>query len=854
MSFDPSVLEQAKHEDTSMITCPPTSLLKQVGSDTLDQQELAFLETHLESCKDCQDKVVRLLNQCQTADDTAAQAPSPQPGLPQIPGYTVLGLLARGLVGAVYRARQHSPGREVAIKLLPVGSGTNQATRKMWQREAKTLSLVRHPNVVTLYSMGEHDGYLYLVLDYIKGGSLEDRISDLALPPRIAAILMKTVAEAVQASHQAGVLHLDIKPANILINADHTAPYEEWVPMVGDFGIARLVEELTVLQAITFGAIGTPLYASPEQATADRRELTPKSDIFSMGSTLYRLLTGRPPFMAATAEKTREEVKSAELIPPSRLVPGIPPDLDTIVETCLQRDPERRYASARALAEDLDRWLNGFPIHARPIGRIERLARWTRRHPTTAVLIATLGTVLTLASLGFLVLWRRAEFQRQRATIAYNRLLVEQTKTSTAIQEIFSTLQQSLDSSQGQSAARARSASQRTRQLLARLRENPDQNESLVVTLRPLQHVLTAELTRLGEVEESSALSRELLKNLTVLQQKGSSSPLINNEMTYISLDIYMIEYIKRDLYQCHSMIQRIESLISEAHEDSQLIQKLYLLEGARTSLAGAHRERNEEAQARQVLIDNLQTLRRYQQYPEIKWIADLDEAQLNGDRQASIKAVSELVKLMSKKPIETHIDRVSFWLVEELKLRELMAESYRLNETPTQTAHRIDQRIKILRTEVGDTRSNLDKVVWFIKSQFSVVGAQIRREGRFEESRQLPETILALSDLWADRISKKSEYWLLRTIAYEQSSKYKWKQGAPDLNGVIEDLRLAVIETKKALNDEPDNRDIINKLEMFREKLSNLITDNPQLIARPATSAQPLENASQPLENSKTN
>ncbi len=261
--------------------------------------------------------------------------------------------------------------------------------RRRWLREAQAIGRVRHPNVVQLHEAGEQDGCLYLVLDLIAGGSLAERVSG-PLPARVAVGLMATVARAADHIHHAGMLHLDIKPSNILLDGPPGGPWDQVTPMIADFGIARAGDDPGATATVTIGVHGTPSFMAPEQIAGDRAAIGPRSDVFGLGATLYCLLSGRPPFQAASLIETLDLVRTREPAPPRTLVPGLPRDLETIALTCLRKDPRRRYASAGALADDLQRWLDGFPIRARPVSKLEHASRWCRRRPAFASLLAVL--------------------------------------------------------------------------------------------------------------------------------------------------------------------------------------------------------------------------------------------------------------------------------------------------------------------------------------------------------------------------------------------------------------------------------------------------------------------------------
>jgi eukaryotic-like serine/threonine-protein kinase len=339
---------------------------------------------------------------------TAPQAPAsaPPPDLPpggRFGGYEVNGVLGRGGMGIVYHAHQLSPQREVALKVIRTDRLADLPAdeQRQWlegfRREAQLVaSLEQHPNLVTLYEVGEHDGRPFFTMQLVRGGSLAEtmRGGGWAVGSREGASgsakLVATVARAVYHVHQRGVLHRDLKPANILLD-------EAGRPLVSDFGLARRLDHSGSLVA---GAIeGTAEYMAPEQARGLPGAVTTAADVYSLGAVLYALLTGRPPFKGANDLETLLLVIDREPPPPRSLNPRLSRDLEIICLMCLEKEPGRRYASAAALAEDLECWLADRPlVHARPSGTAERVWRWCRRNPVPAVAAAI---VLVVAAVAF---------------------------------------------------------------------------------------------------------------------------------------------------------------------------------------------------------------------------------------------------------------------------------------------------------------------------------------------------------------------------------------------------------------------------------------------------------------------
>jgi WD40 repeat protein/tRNA A-37 threonylcarbamoyl transferase component Bud32 len=355
-----------------------------------------------------QSKVVRgaeletLAFRKEPSDPSSGNAPSAPPCVfPSIPGSEILSELGRGGMGVVYKARQIRLNRLCALKMILPGAHTGAEFRARFLAEAETIARLRHPNIVQIYSLGDHEGRPYFEMEYIEGGSLARRLDGTPWSPLPAARMVAVLARAVGAAHRLGIVHRDLKPANVLLMADKT-------PKIVDFGLAKTLEaDSHLTKSGVF--YGTPSYAAPEQAEGLTKAVGPAADIYALGAIFYHLLTGRPPFKAATVLQTLEQVRTADPVPPSRLQPGLPRDAETICLKCLEKDPPRRYADASALAEDLDRFLAGKPILARPTAAAERLQKWIRRRPAVALLSAA---VVAVAILGFILVtwqWRRAE-------------------------------------------------------------------------------------------------------------------------------------------------------------------------------------------------------------------------------------------------------------------------------------------------------------------------------------------------------------------------------------------------------------------------------------------------------------
>jgi tetratricopeptide (TPR) repeat protein len=419
--------------------CPPDEQLERLLAGQPGAGEDAAVAAHVEGCAACRQRLERLL----AADtesgvlalrragpspadagatllerfvpDRPAQpagAPEGAPGqpaaaggvLPEVPGYDVEAEVGRGGMGVVYRARHRGLGRAVALKMILAGAEAGPDERARFRTEAEAVARLQHPNIVQVYDAGEHHGRPYLALEFVDGGSLKDALDGTPRPARPSAELVETLARAVHHAHQRGIVHRDLKPANVLLAAGGepgAKPQAAHTPKVTDFGLAKLVAGPAGAAGPTRSGVvvGTPSYMAPEQAAGKVKEVGPAADVYALGAVLYELLTGRPPFRAGTQLDTLLQVLHDEPAPVRRLQPQVPRDLETVCHKCLHKDPARRYGSAEALADDLRRFLDGEPVAARPVSRVERLGRWGRRRPGLAAAVACVLLALALAGL-----------------------------------------------------------------------------------------------------------------------------------------------------------------------------------------------------------------------------------------------------------------------------------------------------------------------------------------------------------------------------------------------------------------------------------------------------------------------
>src|SRR5213592_3929309 len=328
----------------------------------------------------------------------------PSPMLMDFGDYELLEQIGRGGQGVVFRARQKSLNRIVALKVIGLGQWATEANLKRFRLEAEAAARLEHPGIVPIHEVGERDGSCYFSMKFVEGGQLDAVVKREPMSIRQAVELIAKVSRTVHYAHERGILHRDIKPGNILLD-------QRGEPHLTDFGLARLVEsESTVTR--TLEVLGTPSYMAPEQAVGNNAAVSCATDVYGLGAVLYQLLTGHPPFAGGTTYETIKLLLDTEPRQPRLWNSKIDRDLSTICLKCLEKDPKRRYSSALALAEDLERWLKHEPILARHTGITGRSRKWVRRNPSSALLTASL---IALAAAAGWIVWK-SELIRQPLT------------------------------------------------------------------------------------------------------------------------------------------------------------------------------------------------------------------------------------------------------------------------------------------------------------------------------------------------------------------------------------------------------------------------------------------------------
>jgi tetratricopeptide (TPR) repeat protein len=430
-------------------TCPSEDVLTDMLADRLPPERERDIEDHLIVCGRCRDRLDRLTGwdglheeSSATREDTAlphqmvatvaarlARAvPTGRPrrrALPTVPGYELVAEIGSGGCGVVYRAVDRALARTAAVKVLHDRAGPEAHER--FRREAAALALLKHPNIVQIYGFGDEAGQPFLALEYVSGGTLSRFTGGQPQEPAAAARFTEALARGVGAANQAGLVHRDLKPSNVLLDPrpgrSEPASLADFIPKVTDFGVVKALATDPGLTD-TRDFLGTPSYMAPEQAGTGR-PVDRRSDVYALGAILYELLTGRPPFRAATPIDTLVQVAFDDPVSPCQLQPRLPRDLETICLKCLEKSPARRYPTAEALADDLGRFAQGRPVWARPIGWPARMWRWCRRSPARAAVAALAASLLLMFAVAGPIIARREYSLRRQADDNEAAALVE---------------------------------------------------------------------------------------------------------------------------------------------------------------------------------------------------------------------------------------------------------------------------------------------------------------------------------------------------------------------------------------------------------------------------------------------
>ena len=799
-----------------MLDCPSDLILARLGHDTLDVVQRTAIEEHVQRCEKCVGVLEKLVSHGTATAPESASLPAEE-NLPNIPGFAIEGEIGRGGMGVVYRACEPKLARTVALKIVRSGPMTGSRERKRWLSEARCGTRVCHPNVVQLHDADEADGWLYLVLEFVPGGSLRERLGG-PLPARAAAELMMPVAAAMTAVHAAGLLHLDLKPSNILLDSSVDAAWKDACPKVADFGLARPLADPGASSTSMAGPWGTPSYMAPEQIAGDRAVLGPATDVYALGAILYELLAGHPPFQGASTLDTLDQVRGQQPVPPRRLNPKIPRDLETITLKCLEKIPSRRYASAEAMADDLRRWLDGKPIAARPVSTFEKSWSWCRRHPAIAALVTTLLTTFSVGFVTMVLLWTHAEAERNRAEQERTFADRERNRAETGYGSACAALALILD--QGTTGLRstglateqfiARAQTERKRILdLAELRSS----DLEVSKLAYLDVVLRQEFDSHGKTDEARLLNAESL--------------------------LYWEKILRRDPFDQFAQHRRFESAASLAR----------LMEG-QGNAEDALRHWQRASQLGEFIVPAMSVA-------ELGALAECRRSIAGhvdrlGDHERARTILEGMLRILGNVPAKNatpefyaHVAKTQFELgriIQRFSLREidhLTAEDW---------ADRVARFLSsIFTTDSMRPLKESEAGYWFIFQSLDARAAAERRTGKLDDARRTVDRIHALAKLLVVRYPDQAAAHLSLTEEFSQRAKNAWQSG--DRVAIERNLRQALDESRHALRLDPQNAWAESLVIEFQRRLNNLLASHEEAVAQVPSDRAALKIGTGPLQ-----
>lgn len=828
-----------------MPACPSQATLGKLAVGSNDEPGFAAVEAHVESCRGCQEVLERLAVGSSTSGDRRPGRLPPPEQPPAIPGFVIEHRLGRGGMGVVYQAWQPRLGRRVAIKVVGGGAGIGAEDRRRWLREARAIGGVRHRNIVQIYDAGEQDGCLYLVLELIPGGSLAERLNG-PVPATVAAGLMATVSRAVEHLHRAGIVHLDIKPSNILLDGAADGRLDQATPMVTDFGIALAGDDPAAPHVGPFGVGGTPSFMAPEQIDGDLAAIGPRCDVFALGANLYTLLTGRPPFQGASTSETLDLVRTSEPASPRTLVPGLPRDLETIALTCLSKDPRHRYASAGALADDLGRWLDGFPIQARPVSALARAGRWCRRRPTLALLLAALAMTVASSLVGLLALCRHSEAERVRAEEALVRALRSEQATSGAIGELVGLLSTTVDSPQLLASERLEHSARVVLELTATLRRDRVFAPSNLVGICELERGLAVELRRLGRYAEARKL---LIDNQRLLEGRMAEVFDPNVDRAYA---LSLMEFVTLAESENHTdeeldVLLHAEAKLSRLAHDPGRPDSIINLDLLRLRMASILAGRGQDEARRALLETHIGMLERLAGRdgadPSIALLAALARSTLSAEGVTDAKLRAALARFPSDRPLPFRFERrVADWIAADVDPFPAGSGPVPIRGDRDDPQARAASIIKALESRIvalGMHPSLFPLTASGVANMAATRGAEQRKAGDLDGARRTAATLLALARALVRSDPDETVFHHLLCQAFVQESKNAWKVN--DHDAIEAALRQALAEARLALQLDPANMAARTTASVLQDKLARLETDPPPPgQAPPPTSSSP--------------
>ncbi len=769
------------------------------------------MESHVQECASCQEILERLAVSLSHGEEPGpATVVTPLDPL-AFPGFVIERELGRGAMGVVYQAWQPRLAHRVAIKVVRASIGIGAEDRRRWLREARAIGRVRHPNVVQIHEAGERDGCLYLVLDLIAGGSLAERVNG-PLPARVAAGLMVQVARAVEQIHYAGTLHLDIKPSNILLDGLPEEGWDRVTPMLADFGIAWVGDDPVATANGPAEPRGTPSYMAPEQIVGGPGGIGPPADVFALGATLYALLTGRPPFQAASVIETLDLVRTREPAPAQALVPGLPRDLETIAATALRKDPQRRYASAGALADDIERWLDGFPIRARPASTLDHVLRWCRRRPAFASLLGLLAFTVASSLVGLLALWRLSEADRARAETALAYAIESDKAAFSAVHDLVDLITATVDTPRMLMSERLGEASHVVRELTLRPRQDRQFATSNVVAICDLESKLAIAFLSRGGFSEARALLEDSLEILEE-RRKTVHDPDVDEAYSRALLNLGQCDLVQGRFDAALARTECAGEVLASLVQDPRRLETILLLGSLRRSIATRLGARGLEDQRRKLLETNIRMLESPGKdgacAPLIGLIAAVARLDLAADERsfAMIRAAIRRFPADEDVPAPAS-EHLGCWIAELVYPSAISMEAAGRENGSAAPGARADAVIRALESNcesLGLNHSVVPIAGYKLACMMASRAAAQRREKRLDNARHTAAWLSAFARTLARRDANEPWFHLILCTALEQEAKNGWQ--VLDYPVIERTLRGALAEATTALRLSPRNQ-----------------------------------------------
>jgi hypothetical protein len=629
------------------------------------------------------------------------------------------------------------------------------------------------------------------------------------------------------------MLHLDIKPSNILLDGPPDSPWDQVTPMLADFGIARAGDDAGATATGHIGVGGTPSFMAPEQIVGDRAGIGPRSDVFALGATLYSLLTGRPPFQAASVIETLDLERTRDPAPPRSLVPGLPRDLETIAMTCLRKDPQRRYASARALADDLRHWLDGFPIRARPVSNLEHVSRWCRRRPAFASLLAILAFTVASSFVGLLTLWRHSEAERGRAEEALALAIESDQVTSVAVRDLVDLLATTVDAPQMLASERFDKASRVVRDLTVQLRHDRHVAASNLVAICDLERKLAEALRPRGKYSDARALLMDSLE-LLVGRRRAADDPDVDEAYARTLLELGWGDPNQGHLDAALDWAERAGEALKNLVHDPRRLQTIAMLDGARRAIAARLGRRGLEEQRRKLLESHIRMLELASGSGRADRAIGLLAALARAELSTEDGAIATLRAAIGRFPANQHLPepfpaRVGDWIASDVN--PYPAGPNPAGEPgggldPDVHADRVIRALESRCEALGVDHSLFPDVAYRVALMAVQRGSEQRKAGLLDDARRTARYLHAFANLLARRDPDEAIFHLLLSYAFEQEAKNAWK--IEDYTAIKEALRKALGQARTALTLAPQSLDARIRVASLQDKLVGLPPEPP--------------------------